>query len=192
MIGHAQFADRSPQNLAGGFGVDGRGVANCTWPPGSRRLGRLQIQVDPDRNMVGRLFPGPDIAVDPDPEEAVAGLRRQQQVIDANPVVFLPRAGLIVPERVLPGGVGDRPQRVGQPEAEQGLKAFLVAGKEQGVVDPGRRIMDIPGAGMTLKSRPIPAGSSASSRCFENSRSRDIHSSFYGYFSVSGRLPLGR
>ncbi len=83
------------------------------------------------------------IAVDADIDQPVAGLRRQQQMIDAQAVVFLPGAGLIIPEGVLAGRVGDGAQRVRQPEAEQRLEAFAGRGAEQGVVDPGRRIMDV-------------------------------------------------
>ena len=64
-------------------------------------------------------------------------------MIDAQAVVFLPGAGLIVPECILAGRIGDGPQRVGQPEAEQGLKAFAGGGTKQRVIDPGRRIMDV-------------------------------------------------
>ena len=44
---------------------------------------RLQIEIGPDRHVVGRLFPGAHIAVDPDIDQPVAGLRRQQQMVDA-------------------------------------------------------------------------------------------------------------
>ena len=64
-------------------------------------------------------------------------------MVDAQAMVLLPGAGLIVPERVLAGRVGDRAQCVRQPEAEQRLEAFAGSGAKQGVVDPGRRIMDV-------------------------------------------------
>ena len=138
--------------------------------------GRLQIEIDPDRHVVRRLLPGPHIAVDPDIDQPVAGLRRQQQVVDADAVVLLPGAGLIVPEGVLAGRIGDRAQRVGQPEAEQRLKALR--GSPGGTArrwprrpDCGRRAA----AGMTLKSPASTSGSSVLSRSFEYSRSRDIH-----------------
>ena len=63
----------------------------------------FQIEVDPDRNVVGRLFPGADVAVDADIGELIAGLGRQQQMVDAQAVVLLPGPGLIVPEGVEPG-----------------------------------------------------------------------------------------
>ena len=61
--------------------------------------------------------------------QPVAGLRRQQQVVDPDAPVLLPGAGLIVPEGVLAGLVRDGPQRVGQAEAEQGLEASRVSGR---------------------------------------------------------------
>src|SRR5882724_10341477 len=106
---------------------------------GGLRLCRLQVEVDPHRDVVRRLFPAAYIAVDSDIDQPVAGLRREQEVIDAQAMVFLPGARLIVPECVLSGGVGDGTQRVREPKAEQRLKAFAGGGTEQGVVDPGRR-----------------------------------------------------
>ena len=41
------------------------------------------------------------------------------------------------------GRVGDRAQRVGQPEAEQRLEALAGLRAEQRVVDPGGGIMDV-------------------------------------------------
>ena len=62
--------------------------------------GRLDRQIDPDRHVVGRLLPGAHVLVDARRGEPVGGLRRQQQVVDADAPVLLPGAGLIVPERV--------------------------------------------------------------------------------------------
>ena len=51
-------------------------------------------------------------------------------MVDAQAVVLLPGAGLIIPERVLAGRVGDGAQRVRQPEAEQRTGSFSrVAGR---------------------------------------------------------------
>src|SRR4051794_19977956 len=70
-------------------------------------LGGLKVEIGPDRNVVRRLLPGPHMAVDPDPGEPVAGLRREQQMVDAQSPVFLPCAGLIIPERVLARSIVD-------------------------------------------------------------------------------------
>ena len=95
--------------------------------------------------MVRRFFPGAHVAVDADIDQPVAGLRRHQEVVDPKAPVLLPGPGLVVPEGVLPGLVGHRSQRVGQPEAQQGLKGLAGGRAEQGVIDPGRGVVDVPG-----------------------------------------------
>ena len=61
---------------------------------------RSIVQIDLDRHVVGRLVPAAHMLVDAGIDEAVGRLRRQQQVVDADAVVLLPGAGLIIPERV--------------------------------------------------------------------------------------------
>src|ERR1043166_3837167 len=61
---------------------------------------RLDIQVDPDRHVIGGALPGAHVLVDAGGEEPVGRLRRHQHVVDADAVVLLPGAGLIIPERV--------------------------------------------------------------------------------------------
>ena len=63
-------------------------------------LRRGQIEVDGHRNVVRRLFPGTHVLFDRRRGKTIRGLGRQQQVVDADAVVLLPGAGLIVPERV--------------------------------------------------------------------------------------------
>ena len=58
------------------------------------------------------------------------------QVIDADAVVLLPRAGLIVPERVQAPRVGRRPQGVGQAERHELAEFHPRLGQEQRVVNP--------------------------------------------------------
>lgn len=58
----------------------------------------LNIQLAPDRRMIGRLFPAPGGAVDAGRAEQISGLRRQHQMIDADAVVFLPGAALVIPK----------------------------------------------------------------------------------------------
>src|SRR5688572_4331720 len=67
----------------------------------------LEIEIRPDRHVVRRLLPGAHVAVHADMGQAVAGLRRQQQVVDPDTPVLLPGAGLVVPERVLARRVRD-------------------------------------------------------------------------------------
>src|SRR5437588_241510 len=84
------------------FGSAARHKAGTTCS--GRRIGdstlrrRVEIQLDPDRNVVGRLLPGAHVLVDAGGDEAVGRLRRQQQVIDPDTVVLLPGARLIIPE----------------------------------------------------------------------------------------------
>src|SRR5882762_5805643 len=96
-------------------------------------------------------------------------------MIDAQSLVFLPGARLIIPECVLAGGIGDGAQRVREPEAEQGLKAFAGRGANKASLTQAAGLCTSCAAGMTLKSPASTSGSSVFSRCFEYSRSRDIH-----------------
>ena len=111
--------------------------------------------------MVRRFFPGAHIAVDADIDQAVAGLRRQQQMVDPQSLVFLPGAGLIIPECVLAGRVGDGAQRVGQAEAEQRLEAFAGGGRNRASLTQAAGLWTSCAAGMTLKSPASTSGSSA-------------------------------
>src|SRR6266481_3840568 len=87
-------------------------------------LRRLEIEIGPDRHVVRRFFPGAHIAVDADIDQPVAGLRRQQQMVDPQAPVLLPGPGLVVPEGVLAGLVGHRSQGIGQPEAQERLEGL--------------------------------------------------------------------
>ncbi len=95
--------------------------------------------------MIGRLLPGAHVGIDADIDQSVAGLRRHQQVIGAQAPILLPGAGLIVPEGVLARRVGDGAERSGEAEAEQRLKAFARRRAEEGVMDPGWRVVDVSG-----------------------------------------------
>ena len=98
------------QNLhtAGGAEWQAGPAAGAGAPIRVLRLFRLQIELDPDRNMVGWLFPGAHMLVDAGGGQAVGGLRREQQMIDADAVVLLPGAGLVVPERIEPARISIR------------------------------------------------------------------------------------
>ena len=75
--------------------------------------------------------------------QPVGGLRRQQQVVDADAVVLLPGAGLIIPERVEARVVADRANRIGQPEIAEARKLRAGLRQEQRVVDPGSGIVGV-------------------------------------------------
>ncbi len=68
--------------------------------------------------------------------EPVGRLRRQQQVVDADAVVPLPGAGLIIPERVEAAGVRRRPQGVGEAERHEFAEGLPRPRQEQRVAGP--------------------------------------------------------
>src|SRR4029077_20634554 len=72
---------------------------------GSRVRERSRRQVDPHGRMVGSLVAPAHLLVDRHRLQLVGGLRRQQQMVDADAIVLLPSARLIVPEAVEAGGV---------------------------------------------------------------------------------------
>ena len=84
-----------------------------------RRLQVTDVELAPDRDMVGRLGLAALVLVDADGREAVGGLRREQQMVDAQAVVLLPGAGLVIPVGVLRPLDMDGAHRVGQAEIEQ-------------------------------------------------------------------------
>src|SRR5277367_909904 len=73
---------------------------------------RSRRQVDPHGRMVGSLVAPAHLLVDRDRLQLVRGLRRQEQVVDADAVVLLPAARLIIPKAVEAGSVGGGAQRV--------------------------------------------------------------------------------
>src|SRR5262249_60833623 len=71
------------------------------------------------------------VLVDSGGDEPIGGLRRQQQMIDADAVVLLPSAGLVVPERVRPRPLASGPDRVRQSEMRKGAEFLPRARQEQ-------------------------------------------------------------
>src|SRR5205085_2770534 len=57
-------------------------------------------QFAPDRRVIGGAILAARALVDVTGGDAVGGLRRQQEVIDAQSLVAVPAAGLVIPERV--------------------------------------------------------------------------------------------
>src|SRR5271169_3180143 len=67
---------------------------------------RSRRQVDSHGRMVGGLVASAHLLVDRDRLQLVGGLRRQEQMVDADAVVLLPGARLIIPKAVEAGSVG--------------------------------------------------------------------------------------
>jgi len=80
-----------------------------------------------------------------DIDQAVAGLRRQQEMIDAQAVVFLPRAGLVVPEGIETGRVAGGTQRVGKAQIDERAEFLPGLRQEKRVLGPGFRPAGIGG-----------------------------------------------
>src|SRR5688500_236538 len=76
-----------------------RVVGLSSGPPSAARS-PASGHLDPDRHVVRGFFPGAHMAVDTGLVEPVGGFGREHDVIDADAVVPLPGAGLVVPERV--------------------------------------------------------------------------------------------
>ena len=79
----------------------------------------LNRQLDEDRHVVRGLLPASRRGIDLASLEPVGRLRRQQQMVDAQALVLLEGAGLIVPERVAVRLVVAGAERAGQPEIER-------------------------------------------------------------------------
>src|SRR5262245_12675181 len=65
-----------------------------------RRVGLIQLRLEPHRHMVRGLLPAARVLVDAGGEKPIGRLRGGQNVIDADAVILLPGTGLIIPERV--------------------------------------------------------------------------------------------
>src|SRR5947208_1095292 len=63
-----------------------------------RPLFGFDCEFDDHRHMVGGLFPGADMTIDPRADQPIGSLRRKQEMVDPDTVILLPRAGLIIPE----------------------------------------------------------------------------------------------
>src|SRR5690606_1984646 len=101
------------------------------------------VEVDADGDVVGRLFAGAHFLVDRDAAQAVGGLRREEQVVDADAVVALPGAGLVVPERIEAVLVGDGAQGVCEAEVEKGAELRARLRQEQRILLPGFRVFGV-------------------------------------------------
>src|SRR5690606_22188534 len=93
--------------------------------------------------MIAGLFLFSWLAVDLAAFQAIGGLRREHQMIDAQAFVALPAAGLVIPEGIAMALGMEVQERIGIAEADEGaeMSASLEAG--EGILGPGHRIIDI-------------------------------------------------
>src|SRR5947209_17763966 len=72
-------------------------------------------------------------------------------MVDANAVVLLPGAGLVVPERVTAGPIASGPDRVGQSEMVENTEFLPRARQEQRVRHPAIPVTGIEPAGNDIE-----------------------------------------
>src|SRR3984957_6195369 len=113
-------------------------AALIVFPPrkgfSSRETSRRQV--DSYGRMVGSLVARAHLLVDRNRLQLVRGLRRQEQMVDADTVVLLPGARLIVPEGIETCGVRRRAQGVEQAERDELAEFEPRLRQVQSVVDP--------------------------------------------------------
>src|SRR6185437_2005061 len=97
----------------------------------------------PHRRVVGPLVFAARPLVDVGVEQAVGGLRRAQQVIDAQALVAIPAPGLIIPEAVAMRLGMEDAERIDQAEVEEGAEAAARFRTAQRVVAPAGGIVDV-------------------------------------------------
>src|SRR5579871_4173016 len=93
--------------------------------------------------MVGGLVPAAHMLVDLRLDEAIGGLWRQQQMIDADAVVLLPGASLIIPKGVEASRIAAGADRVGQAEAQKRAEFGAGARQVERIAFPDRGITRI-------------------------------------------------
>src|SRR6185503_6683701 len=81
--------------------------------------GSGSCQFHPNGHVVGRLLPAAGELVDAGSVEAVGRLRRHQDMVDADAMVLLPGAGLVVPEGVDAGLRVAGAHRVGEAQVDE-------------------------------------------------------------------------
>ena len=79
--------------------------------------------------------------------QPVGGFRRQQEMVDADAVVLLPGAGLVIPERIEFCGIRRCPDGLDQPDVLEAAERFAGARKEESVAGPDPRVMAVVGFG---------------------------------------------
>src|SRR5204862_103498 len=85
---------------AGCSSLNGTGPSFSRYFQCTTAAAHLDFQLAPHRHMVGGFFPSPHVLVDAAGDEAVGGLRRQKDVVDADAAILLPAAGGVIPKRI--------------------------------------------------------------------------------------------
>ena len=93
--------------------------------------------------MVGGLLPAAGVLVDAGGDEPVGRLRRGQDVVDADAVVLLPGARLIVPERVDAGPRQAGAHDVGEPEVQERAVGGAGLGLVERIAGPGIGVLGV-------------------------------------------------
>jgi len=96
----------------------------------------LTCQLHPNRYVIRGLLAVADFFVDLAVQQKIGRLRIKQEVIDPDPVVAVPRTGLIIPECVGLRGDVSRPQSLGEAQVEDLAKRSAAFGKKESVVEP--------------------------------------------------------
>ena len=108
-VSRCRTPDLVTPDLFRGPGPRAQALGRLLWTPeqvwgdiGGGDRARLPRRVDlaPDRGVVGRFLLSPRVFVYARCREPVGGLRRQQQMVDQQAEILLPRAALVVPETV--------------------------------------------------------------------------------------------
>ena len=110
---------------------------------GSCSAVRLDRQFAPDRRVVGGAVLGPRLLVDVAGGDPVGRMRRQQQMVDPQPLVAVPAPGLVIPEGVAVRLAVEDAVGVGQPEIEEGAEPRARFEPAQRIVAQRHRIVNI-------------------------------------------------
>ena len=86
--------------------------------------------------MIGRLFAATHVFFDPAIIEQIGALGGQKEVIDANAVVAIPCASLIIPERVVACVLLPRAEGLSEAEINYSAESRAAFGAKERVFDP--------------------------------------------------------
>src|SRR5438270_12675004 len=110
---------------------------------GSCSAVKLDRELAPDRGVIGGAVLRPRLLVDVAGGNSVGRMRRQQQMIDAQPLVAVPAPGLVIPEGIAVRLAMKDAIGVGQPEVEERAKPRARLHPAQSVVAKRHRIVNI-------------------------------------------------